>query len=426
MNARTPSNTSRGFSLVEMLVVIVIVVSLILIALPAFNSTLNSQERTSSANLLQQGISAARDFAVRSAQGEDSAAVFSFEPGGSMTISTYTKVGEFDDVLAADSTVGRTSDRVVRREVFAPVNTVDPITLPRKWSVRGYALGSQFNSEWYEFDTRIVASDSNRYPQPSTSEKINYWVFPETGFYDHNLANDGGKRQTFMVRFAGGSGKVVPDATEPVLVVMVRPSDAERNYPRELRADLATDIKRWAQRVMQTKQLDTRSPYAPGLPGRPWDNTSDNIRRNLIGSGSGSTGPSSDVATARSVTFLALYDEERLAAALGTRVDRQSRTLYRVDETEVNQGLKIDRIRMVQVTGQQWGGSPDLATAVNRWIEGYKLEVLFSTQLDANLRAGALTQWRADSAEARIFGVDRFTGALRPVRIPGETTENLQ
>ena len=418
-----PTAHARGFSLLELLVVIVIIVSLMLIALPAFNSMQENQQRAGAASLLQQGIASARDAAIQGGSGEDTAAVFVFEPGGQTQIITCVKVGVLQDIVPASGPVA--TARPITRDVFAPIPTVEPVALPRGYMVRGFAAGVLFDYDWYETSDTTVGE--NRYAQPPTGRTTGakgYWVFPETGYYDHTVANSRQRRQTFMVRFEGGTGLASGASTDASIVVIPRAYSADRDQngvPTWQRPDRASDLRLWARRILETKDLDGNGVYALNASAAtPWDNPDDNLRRRLIGSGgpNSTVGPSTDIVLAKPLPQVGLYDENKLASALGVRPGRYSGSLYDVTADEFNQGLNLQGAKYITVPGYSPTGGPgandNLSRAIGRWIEGY----LKLNAADTDVR-------RAPNIEARMFAVDRYTGNLLPVRVPAETIEGV-
>src|SRR5262245_7835639 len=225
-----------GFTLVELLMVIAIFVLLLAIAVPAFSSMLYSSEQSLADNHLRMGIAAARDVAVRSAQGEDSAAVFFYDPvTNRATILACVKAGTIRDDDTSDPTLP--APWLVDREVFVPAPGFEPVQLPRGWTVRGYAAPLTIDDAWYgdpAGQQRVAASLYNSL----TARRRGNWLFPETGFYDEDdLQNDdGADRATFMVRFEGGTGLLKTWDMSAVVVLAVNPSTACRqslpwNFP---------------------------------------------------------------------------------------------------------------------------------------------------------------------------------------------------
>ncbi|MBL8764032.1 MAG: prepilin-type N-terminal cleavage/methylation domain-containing protein [Phycisphaerae bacterium] len=345
---RTTSN--RAFTLTELLVVISIIVLLIAVALPAFNAMLYSSESAMAEATLKGSVGAARDAAIRSGAGNDCAAVFLYEPGGRISVVACERVGVLND---QDLGNGGT----VRREVFVPLAGFEAATLPKNFTVRGYAPAGSVDKNWYEISN---GSGGLRYPLGQAA-----WVFPETGFYDKTAAQDAGRRQTFMVRFEGGTGLLKASANQAALVVAPRPSTTNRLVTAAWqRVDRASDLRRWALRVLAE----------PGIP--------DAVRRQLIGDISG------DTALARPVSQLALCDERWLARTLGVRVDKATGCLYQ----------SADAPRFVASANMT-------AARLSSALEG---DVNFNGRID----------FPDDVSEAKLLVIDAYTGAMNPVAIP--------
>lgn len=315
----------RAFTIVEIIVVLTIISILIVLAVPALMSMISTQEESLAEIRLRVGVNIARDAALAGGPGEDTAAVFTYDPQGPVRIVPVVRAGTFID----------SSRRGPEQfELFVPIDAVEPVTLPSGWTIRAWAPVTAFqDGSWYASDAN---STSVRYPDDQPN-----WVFPESGFYNHTRADDGENRQTFMVRFQGGSGQLVSETTKPVLVLLPRPSNAERDgIDRSLWPNRQSDFRRYAQRLLKD----------PGV--------SASDRSTLIGP------LSSDVVLTRAVQLLALTDEQALADGLGVRRDRFSGSLY-----QVSQGQLLPDILLSPqfVAGMGTTG----ATRVNRWIEGY-------------------------------------------------------
>lgn len=352
---------SRAFTIIEVLVVVVIISILVAIALPALNGMLSSQEQSTAENRLGAGLAVARDAAVTRGQGQDTAAVFTYDVQGPLRIIPCGKAGEL--IFGG-----------VRLEIFTPLGEYEPVVLPPGYTVRGYAPAQAFDSGlWYGRGT--LAGSILRYP-PNRG----HWVFPETSFFDHSRANVGDDRQTFMVRYAGGSGQVVGGTTSEVLVVLPRLASDGRDasLPTELRADQSGDLARMVGRLLTDPQYSGRAAE-------------------LIGP------ESSDTVLTRPVQNLALVREADLAAGLGASLDRISNSLYAVapgDFLPQTAGATGLTISPAWVDGAS-------AERINRWIEGYA-DVGFT---------GSGTPIQAAQLPARLYTVDRSTGMLRPMLV---------
>lgn len=362
----------RAFTLIEMLVVIIIIVLILSISIPAFSNMLYSQEETAAESQLQAAVSSARDAAIRGGPGQDSAAVFTFDAGGRLTVITAVKVGRVHPPVGV-----RGNDLKEEYEVFAPVADATPVQLPQHWMVRGYAPPGAVDEDWY--GPRPNGAEGY-YSGGSRSAAV--WVAPETGFYDHSQAQDTNRtRSTFMLRFAGGSGTLSGASMEPVLVVLPRPSYADRGTgPQWLRADRAEDLVQWARRVLTSRLT----------PAARWD---------AIGRFS------TDVAAAKPVQMIALYDESRLARGLGVSLDRVSRSLMAVDPQLYNNGRRLSPAWVSELSTSGYAGQ--VANAINRWIEGY-----------ADLSQTSPGGTRADSTSVKLFAVSRYVGSLQSLAQP--------
>lgn len=364
MRART---SRSAFTLIELLLVISILILLLAIGVPAFSSMLYSSSQSLSQNALRSGLSAARDLALRSDRGEDAAAVFFYEPGGRVSIVACSKVGQILDLPGGQGLL--TSRFPVAREVFVPESTVEVVQLPQGWTVRGYAPPAAFDAGWY--DRTYGGGDTG-----GGAAATGHWVLPETGFYQADKANAGRERQTFMVRFEGGTGVLLPPDGAHVLVFSPSPSSMFRNttpwntWEAEGGA-LLSDPKRYVRRVLASTSL------------------SDNDKRTLLGD------ISSDTVLARAVGELAVMNENRLAAGIGVRADRSTGTIYAGPAA----GDWVPRF--VAADGS---GGP-IAARVNRWV-------LRNGQGAAEGDAEAYY-----ASDARIFTIQRYLGSLQEIAL---------
>lgn len=338
-----------GFTMVELLVVISILVLLLSLAIPAFSSMLYSSEQAMAANSLATALSAARDAALRSPVGTDAAAVFVFEPGGRVSIVPCVKAAEAWDLEL------QPVQKILRRDLFVPVPTLEPVQMPRNWMVRGYAPPNSMDitNTWYE-DTYPAASDRSR----------GNWVFPETGFYDTDVPNDGEDRQTFMVRFEGGTGKLSLGNRAAALVLLPGPGTFRQtsspfNQPG-MQADREPDQARFARRV-------TNAPFSGAMSLSMAD------KFDLLGD------ISSDTVLAKPVQQLAVYSEPKLAAGLSIRVNGTTNSIY---------SSALDPLLTVPTDD------------VNRWIEG-RLPVTGSSP-PAFM-----------PTDARVFSIQHYLGTLQ-------------
>jgi len=111
--------TVRGFSLVELIVVITIIVILLAVSVPAIRSTMASAASSAAETNLRIALLSARNAAVNADSGNDTALVFFFEPGGRTTAVVCEQVATFDTDTTKSIDAGR--------DVFVPVPRVDPV-----------------------------------------------------------------------------------------------------------------------------------------------------------------------------------------------------------------------------------------------------------------------------------------------------------
>lgn len=350
------SRRSGAFSLTEMLVVLVIIVILLGIAIPAFRSMAQSQEKNASEARLGFALQAARDAAINAGEGNDVAAVFTYDIGGPMRVVPCQLTGRYLQIAGGVPT---------SYEIFVPVASLEPTSLPTGWTVRAYAPGATINNGWYNDGT------PTRYAANAPA-----WVFPETGFFDHTATNDGASRQSFMVRYEGGTGKLVGVSSRPSLVLMPRPSSVGRNQADYLRADLSGDLRQFVLTVLNDPRVN------------------DTDRLNAIGPNS------SDMVLVKPVRVLALADESALAGSLGVRVDELTRSLYTVNQADIDAGLTL-KLRLVN---GPTGNNPLDTASVGRAIEFFENPTGTGTV-------------RTQTGEVRLYSVDRYNGSIKELTV---------
>lgn len=373
-------SSRRAFTLTELLVVISIIVLLIALAVPAFNNITTNSERTLADNQLRVGLSAGRDAAIRS-DGGDGAAVFLFTPGGRVTIVPCVQVGlPFEDKVV----VGQASGAARKRDVFVPVPQVEPVVLPRGWSVRAYASpgtitvapgGTGDVSGWYEnFATRAGLS--------------NNWVFPESGFLQAQSANDSGvsakgwQRQSFLVRFTAGTGELDTTGREALVIdPLPVPDEVYRTtspWAPGLARQLALDPARFARMVMKFDSGTMNSAE----------------KQQVLGD------MSADTVLCRGVTELAMYREEALASALGVSLNRRTGTIYAPD-TDATTGPKFDDAVVTAL-----GDADAVMDAIGEWMIG---------------------RWEVNGkkveSDVKLYTLQRYLGQVREI-VPGGAQEN--
>lgn len=311
-----------AFTLLELLIVVAIIAVMAVAGVPAIRNIIYTSSASLADSQLKLALNAARDLAVRNASG-DTAAVFTYEPGGRLNIVGMVYVGRILDSKDPSPNAAGNNTKVYR-DVFVPTPLIDPVQLPPGWMVRGFAPpGSIYDASsidinnvpvvqngWYH-DNITGAKVGNRLMNVGTDPLIpgtnrGNWVFPETGFFDPTKWDEGDFRQTFMVRFQSGTGKVLPPDAVPAVALLPRDRIDTDSYPNALptlssgamgktdwrRVDRADNLVSWARGVMALSSDDAEK---------------------LIGA------RSSDSVTTGSVLLLALYEESRMAEAIGAK-----------------------------------------------------------------------------------------------------------
>ncbi|MCA9299607.1 MAG: prepilin-type N-terminal cleavage/methylation domain-containing protein [Phycisphaerales bacterium] len=361
------SSRPSAFTLIELVVVILIIGIVVTVAVPAFNAMTYSANRANAENSLQIGISIARDVALRSADGGDGAAVFTFDSGGRVSIVPYAQAGTMLDQNGLPGSF-TSPDTMTQRDIFVPEETVEPIQLPRFWMVRGFAAPYMIDNQWYE--------DTHDYQAPAGSAKSARWVFPETGFYP-NEDGAGRMRQSFMIRFEALSGAMVTNG-QSALAMAPRPSALGRDYPANAwqRVDQTENLRGWVSRVLTDDSVD---------PGNAVKDRQ--ARWNLLGDAS------TDSILVKPVSQVVLYDERRLARGIRARgVNDSSGSIYeRPDNGMTNVEYDL---------GLFGSGSNNdvIADRTYEWMRG-------DTDLDGDITED-------DRRESRIFTVKPNFGGL--------------
>lgn len=350
----------RAFTIMEMMVVVLILGVLLSIAVPSFSAMLRSSEETMAETLLRNALRSGRDAALRGGGRQDGAVVFVYDSQSQrFSMITCTKVGEFLD--AAPAGVPLTIPTL--REIFVPLETAEPVQLPRNWMVRGYAPINSIDTVWY-------APEMGQQARYGLDRRRSDWVFPETDLFNKNVQNDGRNRQTFIVRFEAGTGLVSQANSTTALVFL--PGIDPKARTGAVYGKYTPFLKNY-RRYVQTALVDNA--------------LTDITRRNLIGDQSG------DTILVKPVKAIALADERKLASALGVRIDAGTGSLYTL--TGVNPAAP----RLVNGVTTQ---------AIARWIEGTG---------DFNSNNTPDSREPNYIRDARMYIVDRFTSELREVEV---------
>jgi type II secretory pathway pseudopilin PulG len=397
--------------MIELLVVISIIVLLVAIAVPSFSSIMGSSERSLAENQFKAALAAARDAAIQSDTG-DAAAVFIYTinsngAGGRLTIVPCIAVGKlFNDCLDGDPDNDNPTNNAPSRDVFAPIATIEPMQLPRGWSVRAYAGPGMIydgpgSEMWYE--SYGSGGGAGTTGQPGVSPQ---WVFPETAFYppDSRAATDAKKgtfRQSFMVRFKAGTGALDTGAGETALVFDPVSGTQFRAQPpySDFRADqlriggtggtpgnIVPNAATWVRRILANR---------PEFVDPPGTTTGLKKLRRIIGDGS------LDTILVRPVTELALYQEQRMAAAIGASdVNRATGTIYGDPAAGADETIPQMPTLDTSLFSTPGLSGADITARINKWIEGrYHLNNQDALPLMAS--------------DARVFTVDHYLGHVQ-------------
>ncbi len=417
----TLSIKPRGFTIVELMVVILIGVILLTIAVPAFQNTIYSSNRSLAVNAVQASSLMARDVAINT--GQDGAVVFLYDPQtGHVQIVPAIKVGTIREPSTAPSGPGGGFGGPAPvafgdlpyfdRDVFVPAAIGDTLSLPAYWMVRGYAAPGMLRDQdssgenaatWY--NSEIYGGDN-----PSSNVKDDaHWVFPETGFFARDAQVNGGSldgglgsvnrglataRQSFMIRFDGRTGAVSRDTSSALFIdprnSRERPWGDERDLDanqRTLRVDLAEDYEVWAGRILNSSDLN-----ADGIAYGRDDGT---LRDQLIGTAS------NDTVLVKPVSRIALYDERQLAMGIGARgLNSVTGTIYEPqDQDETMVAIGFD---MTLFSGVNEG---QVLERIDQWISG---NTTFVDNGDFQLDFD-------DEPQSRLYLVQSYTGELKEV-----------
>jgi len=195
----------RGFTLVELLVVMGVILVLVVMTLPAFRAIQKSGRLSGAINAVANTLSSARAQAVR--EGRDVAVMFRFD--------TLRQVCSME-VLRAEGVVYDAGNGMTAATVFVAIKGQAPVDLPRGAGVLGLGYGVSRGQggidrhNWYEDLGAIGIFRGNNARDP--------WIQPRTDprvFAGERAAqtSDVEMLDTFIVRFSP-EGTVVTNAEE--------------------------------------------------------------------------------------------------------------------------------------------------------------------------------------------------------------------
>jgi prepilin-type N-terminal cleavage/methylation domain-containing protein len=378
MSTLTRAAARRAFTLIELLIVVVILVMIIAVSLPAFAAMLRGSDETLAQARLTSAVRMGRDAAIAQTGDADVAIVFTYPPGGRLTALACVRVGAFNETI---------NGVVRRRELFCPIDTLEPVQLPLGWMVRGFAAPNSIdptNGEWYE---------GQRY---GGTVNRGDWVFPETGFFNRESTApaDGRSRQSFMLRFAAGTGQFKGVGAAPVIVVLPRTSSAGRATTepyRSYRFDTSQDLRRMALRAITNPARLNSGPGGGTL-------LTEAQRRQLLGD------ESTDTVLVGAVSQISLYREQDLARAVGAAIDRATGSIYR--------GPAAGGAWSPEFVAVQGLSERQIGQRISQWIEG---DANFDGQIKpAFLSSGSES---GDRSDAKLYVIDRSSGDLRRVTV---------
>lgn len=364
---------ARAFTLSELIVVMAVIVLLLGVAVPSITAMLKSNARAQAEASLRAGLANGRVAALRSASGADGAVVFLASASGRVSMVACEHVGTFRDFTPQQNSLGA----AVERDVFVPVPGIEPVELPRGWSVRALAApgvagagNTGVNLGWFE---GAHHDDTNR-----------NWVYPETSLNDPSKAESGVFRQSFIVRFAGGDGGLAAETREALVFIpstsgQLRQSDPFDYFKLEQAQDAAAAIRRLLadDRLLATSGFGGANDYQSDITAILGDESPDTV-------------------LTRPVRLLVLYEERDLANALRQRLDPITNSIY-VDPLEDPDAGPTLVDAMI---------SPDDITA---WLEGdTNGDGTFIIEDD-----GTLTD---DTPRTRMFTIEAASG--RVVELP--------
>ncbi|MBY0111861.1 MAG: prepilin-type N-terminal cleavage/methylation domain-containing protein [Phycisphaerales bacterium] len=416
-----------AFTLLELLIVVAIIAVMAAAGVPAIRNIIYTSTASLAESQLRLALNAARDLAIRNSSG-DAAAVFTFEPGGRLTIVPVVYAGTLLDGMDPGLPYTGNANQVqVYREVFAPTPLVESVQLPPGWMVRGFAppLSIYNNSVqditnsrpavmngWYQenFYNAAPPRIGNRQINLGTdtiigSNNRGNWVFPENAFFDETQKEEGDYRQTFMIRFQSGTGKLVAASSVPSVVLLPRSRIDTSKNPNSMpvlaeplkdndwrRVDRADNLVAWARSVLSLPSAEAAA---------------------LIGA------RSTDCVTVNAVSMVGLYEESRMAAAIGAGgVNKITGCIYGTTPTDRPQvGTAAEAPKAPNIDLALWGNGTVVRTQsdeakrcerVQMQINSYMIGALKGSDVFTGLSgtaAGAGVE-----ADVRLFVMDSYLG----------------
>ncbi|MDF1808488.1 MAG: prepilin-type N-terminal cleavage/methylation domain-containing protein [Phycisphaerales bacterium] len=400
----------RGFTIIELLVVVLIGLIILSIAVPAFQSMIYSSNRSLAVNAVEAASLMARDVALSS--GQDGAVVFVYDPViGKVQIIPAVMVGTLKESTAAPvggGGLGFNETPFFYRDVFVPATSGETIEMPSFWMVRGYAPPHSMIDRDSAGNPAAVWFTSDAYGGVNPNDAVkdsDHWVFPETGFFARNSQVVGGSldgdfdnvnaadptaRQSFMIRFNARTGVMSRDTNSALFLnprnSRLRPyGDQPRDLERALRVDLADDVEAWAQRAVEAGNLTPEDTI-------PWSPNDETLRTQIIGNAS------NDTILVKPVTRIAVYDERKLGIGVNARgLNKLTNTLYLpADQSSADNEIKFDETLFASGFSESL-----LIEQIDQWIDG-------DTNFDGFFNS-------EDEPETRLYLIQSYTGELQEV-----------
>jgi len=283
----------QGFTLIELMLVIGVMVALTAVTLPAFRSLKEGNRESGGINAVSAALNSARSIAVR--KGHDVAVMFMFDVNRQVCSMQLIE----EEGLTYDAN-GKKGDRWGKATIFIPVKGQAPMELPKGAAVFGYGYGAtrlsnakpNEPSNWY---TELGQFYEQRKNDPELKGR-DPWLFPRTdvrmtardGKLSEAKLDDVELLDSFIVRFSS-KGTVVSSAEE---LGVGSESEANDGY-LELNALHSDNDPQWKEKSHR---------WSPQVLN--------------IGNGKYEVIPEVHV---RSVPFLAVVDLYKLGAEIGVR-----------------------------------------------------------------------------------------------------------
>jgi prepilin-type N-terminal cleavage/methylation domain-containing protein len=284
-----------GFTLIELIAVVTLILVVLGIAVPAFTGMINASERSLAENTLRVGVTVARDIAVLN--GRDSGLLFVREANGRTRLIPVIRVGELEDAVENPFVTAFTPgiSQTITRDVYAPVPFSSPLQMPRGWAIAGYAEPGTIDQfvgptptpglteGWY--DSFAYGDQGQTTQTPDPVRDAGHWLLPETAIFERFMQAPGDgppsgfnsqvsgvdadrtPRQSVMLRFSRTTGALVRGG-RPAIVLDPRASSLGRGLftgpSRWMRANRVEDAEAWVEPAARRPMISTADNDRPG------------------------------------------------------------------------------------------------------------------------------------------------------------------